>query len=132
MALIIYNAKAYSTKLKCTIQKTGKLGFTAETAKALHLTPTTFIKIAGDDEQPGSLFLIVCQGEDEYGFKVDYISKYYSLPTTALFNELNIDYKNYTVMYDLARDVSLDSSVNGAVYRMMERRNPRKKKEVDM
>ena len=132
MALKIYSAKAYSTKLKCTIQKTGKLGFTAETAKVLQLTPTSFIKIAGDDELPGVLYLIICPGEDEDGFKVDYISKYYSLPTTALFNELNIDYKNYTVMYDLARDASLDSSVDGIVYKMIERKNPRKKKEVEM
>jgi hypothetical protein len=132
MALKIYSAKAYSIKLKCTIQRSGRLGFTAETAKALQLTPTSFIKIAGDDEIPGSLYLIVCNGEDENGFKVDYVSKYYSLPTTALFNELKIDYKNYTVMYDLARDASLDSSVDGIVYRMCERKNPKKKKEVDM
>ncbi len=131
MALKVFSAKAYSTKLKCTIQKTGKLGFTAETAKSLKLTPESYIKIAEDDERPGTLFLIVCAGEDEDGFKVDYISKYYSLPTTALFNELNIDYKNYTVMYDLARDTSLDSSANGIVYRMSERKNPKKKKEAE-
>lgn len=131
MALKVFSAKQYSVKLKCTIQNTGKLGFTSGTAKILKLTPESYIKIAADDEQ-GLLYLIVCDEPDEDGFHVDYISKYYSLPTTVLFNELGIDYKNYTVMYDLSRESSLDSEARGSVYKMIKRVNEKKKKEADM
>lgn len=131
MALKVFSAKQYSVKLKCTIQNTGKLGFTSGTAKVLQLTPDSFIKIAADDEQK-VLYLIVCDGPDEDGFQVDYISSYYSLPTTVLFNELGIDYKHYTVMYDLSREASLDAEVGGTVYKMTKRVNEKKKKEGDM
>ena len=131
MALKVFSAKQYSTKLKCTIQNTGKLGFTSGTAKVLQLTPESSVKIAADDEQK-MLYLIVCNGADEDGFQVDYISKYYSLPTTVLFNELGIDYKHYTVMYDLSREASLDAEAGGTVYKMAKRVNAKKKKEAEM
>jgi hypothetical protein len=132
MALKVYSAKQYSVKLKCTIQNTGKLGFTSGTAKVLQLTPESYIKIASDDAHVDNLYLIVCNKPDEDGFNVDYISKYYSLPTTVLFNELGVDYKNYTVIYDLTRDASLDAEAGGTVYKMMKRINEKKKKEADM
>lgn len=131
MALKVFSAKQYSVKLKCTIQNTGKLGFTAGTAKVLQLTPESYVKIAADEEQ-STLYLIVCNGFDEDGFQVDFISGYYSLPTTVLFNELRIDYKHYTVMYDLSREASLDSEAGGTVYKMAKRVNEKKKKEADM
>lgn len=127
MTLKIYSAKQYAIKLKCTIQSTGKLGFTSGTAKVLQLNPESCIKIACEEEQ-NVMYLIVCNEPDEDGFNVDYISNYYSLPTTVLFNELGIDYKHYTVMYDLSRDVSLDEEVNGRAYKMTPRINAKKQK----
>ena len=132
MTLKVYSAKQYSVKLKCTIQNTGKLGFTSGTAKVLKLNPDSYIKIASNDEQIEMLYLIVCDKPDEDGFNVDFISGYYSLPTTVLFNELGIDYKNYTVIYDLFRETSLDVEAGGTVYKMVKRTNEKKKKEADM
>lgn len=131
MALKVYSAKQYSVKLKCTIQNTGKLGFTSGTAKVLNLCPDSYIKIAIDDEHPDYLYLVVCKEPDEDGFKVDLISGYYSLPTTVLFNELGIDYKGYTVMYDMSREASLDEEARGTVYKMSKRINLKKKKEEE-
>lgn len=132
MAIKIYSAKQYSIKLKCTIQNTGKLGFTSGTARVLQLNPSSYIKIASDEDHVDVMYLIVCNEPDEDGFNVDYISGYYSLPTTVLFNELGIDYKKYTVMFDLVREASLDEEVHGTVYKMMKRTNERKKNETDM
>lgn len=128
-----YSAKDYSTKLKVTIQATGKLGFTAGTASALHLTPDSHVKLAGDETGTALLYLVVCPDTDEDGFKVDFTSGYYSLPTTVLFNELGIDYESYTFMYDLTRESSLDEEAGGVVYKMKERKIKRKeKKEANM
>lgn len=131
MALKVYSAKQYSVKLKCTIQNTGRLGFTAGTAKVLGLHPESYIKIAADDEHPDIMYLVVCYDYDEDGFKVDYISGYYSLPTTVLFNELGVNYKEYTIMFDLTRDASLDVEAKGTVYRMAKRSNLKRKKEAE-
>lgn len=132
MSLTIYSARSYTAKLKVTVQSTGKLGFTAETAKALQLTPDTYIKIGRDDDQDGLLFMIVCNVPDDDGFKVCHTSGYYSLPTTLLFKELGVDYTGYTVIYDLVRESSLDIEVNGKVYRMDKRIKPRNKQGGDM
>ena len=104
MGLSVYSAKLYSAKMKVTIQATGKLGFTTETASALGLTNDTYIKIAGDDEAKDVLYMIVCPDKDEDGFKTHSSSGYYYLQTTMLFNDLHIDYKNFTVMFDLNRE----------------------------
>lgn len=132
MTLQIFSARKYSTRLKATIQGTGKLGFTAETSKSLQLSPDSCIKIASDGSDEGTLYLIVCNGPDDDGFRVNYISKYYSLPTTVLFKELGIDYVNNTVMFDLVRVPALDEEVEGKVYRMDKRLKPKNKKEADM
>lgn len=132
MSLSIYSAKNYSTKLKVTVHKTGKLGFTADTAASLHLSPDTYIKIARDEEQEDNLFMIVCEGIDEDGFKLCLNSGYYSLPTTMLLNELGFDYKHSTIIFDLSRVSSLDEEVGGRVYKMSKRINSKKKKEVAM
>ncbi|MBP5347161.1 MAG: hypothetical protein J6Y51_00255 [Bacteroidaceae bacterium] len=132
MALYVYSAKNYKTKLKVTIQATGKLGFTTQTADVLGLSPNTFIKIACDDSQNEDLYMIICKGEDEDGFKVSLISGFYSLQTTILFNELGIDYKNNTVIFDLIRDSRLDQEANGTVYKMSKRIKNRNKKELIM
>lgn len=132
MALTVYSAKNYNKKLKVTIQKTGKLGFTADTAASLFLNENTYIKIARDEEQPDDLYMIVCDNPDEDGFKVNLNSEYYSLPTTMLFKELGLDYTHYTIIFDLSRASSLDEEACGKVYKMCKRINSKKKKEVAM
>jgi len=132
MSLFVYSAKNYSTKLKVTIQGTGRLGFTRDTAKALSLNTDTYIKIAGDSENHDVLYMIICKDADEDGFRSSCISGYYSLATTVLFKELGVDYTHYTVMYDLTREPALDDTANGIVYKMNRRQNPKKKKEVTM
>ncbi len=132
MALSVYSAKNYSTKLKVTVQKTGKLGFTADTANSLCLTPESCIKIACDEEQADDLYMIVCNEPDEDGFKVGLNSGYYSLPTTLLLKELGLDYTHNTVIFDLSREPALDEEAGGKVYKMTKRQNPKKKKEAAM
>ncbi len=58
MAITILSAKQFATKLKATIQASGRLGFTAETATALGLESGKFARFAQDDEN-GSLYLII-------------------------------------------------------------------------
>ena len=98
----------------------------------MQLSPDSYIKIACDRDQNDALYLIVCNSPDDDGFKVNYVSKYYSLPTTVLFKELGIDYVNNTVMFDLIRIPALDEEVDGTVFRMDKRLNPKNKKEADM
>ena len=112
----ILSAKTYGAKLKATIQATGKLGFTKNTSDALNLSVNKFIKFAQDDNE--DLYLIVTQFENEDVFKLIYASGYYSVGTKGLFDALNFDYKNNTIIFDLQRMVNLDNELGGEVYKM--------------
>lgn len=130
MAIKILNAKKLSVKLKVTIQQTGKLGFTEETAKELELSPDRYIRFAQDDAN-GQLYLAVHSEENVDSFKVCSSGRYYYLQTTAFFRTLEYDFTNKTIMFDLSREESLDEMLGGKSYIMTMRINDRKAADVE-
>ena len=120
MAISIISAKQFTAKLKATIQSTGKLGFTGETAKCLNLEAEKHAKFAKDDET-GVLQLILMNRPNEDAFPIKSTSGYYYAATSRMFDMLGFDYKSTTIMFDLIRQNSLDSDLNGEVYMMKQR-----------
>lgn len=120
MAISIISAKQFTAKLKATIQSTGKLGFTGETAKCLNLEAEKHAKFAKDDET-GVLYLILMNRPNEDAFPIKSTSGYYYAATSRMFDMLGFDYKSTTIMFDLIRQNSLDSDLNGEVYMMKQR-----------
>ena len=78
MAITVLSAKQFATKLKATIQASGRLGFTAETATVLGLESGKFAKFAKDDEND-SLYLIIINEPNEDAFEIRVSSGYYYL-----------------------------------------------------
>ena len=111
MTIKILSAKEFATKLKATIQASGRLGFTGETAIALNLKAGKFAKFAKDDEN-GALYLIII--------------------TKVMFDTLGYDYENNTIMFDLVRQISLDKDLQGQVYFMKQRQTRNKDKKNDI
>ena len=128
MAIQILSAKQFARKLKVTIQSSGRLGFTDETAKALDLPSGKYAKFAQDNER-GILFLIINKEMDEDAFPIKESSGYYYVPAKMLFDMLGFDYENKTIMFDLVRQQTLDDDLNGQVYLMKRRVNKRKDKK---
>lgn len=125
MAICIISAKQFATKLKVTIQASGRLGFTDETAKALDLASGKFAKFAQDDEN-GNLYLIIIDKGNEEAFPIRESSGYFYVPAKQMFDMLGFDYENCTIMFDLVRQSSLDDDLHGLVYYMKQRSNKRK------
>ncbi len=125
MAIKVISAKQFATKLKVTIQATGRLGFTEETAKALELTTGKGAKFAQDDET-GTLFLVITDEVSEDAFPIKISSGYFYVPTKLMFDMLGLDYDNNSIMFDLIREKSLDEELHGQVYRMKKRMKLRK------
>lgn len=121
MGVTFFSARKYNTKLKVTIQSTGKLGFTDETAKELQLASGKCIKLGSDEKGVELLYLVVVNGADEDAFRVCKAGDYFYLQTTMLFQSLNYDYKNKTVMFDMARAQELDEELGGEVYKLTKR-----------
>lgn len=124
-----FSAKQYSAKLKVTIQSSGKLGFTDETAKELKLSTQTYIKIGVDENEPTDMYLVVLQEADEDAFRVCKSGDYYYLPTTLLFMSLGYDYKNKTIMFDLTRSSEFDDEFGGNVYKLNKRESDKKRRK---
>ena len=133
MAITILSAKQFATKLKATIQASGRLGFTAETATALGLQSGKFAKFAKDDEKE-SLYLIIINDSNEDAFEIRVSSGYYYVPTKVMFDTLGFNYENGNIMFDLVRQPSLDDDLQGQVYYMKQRpiKNKDKKNDIEV
>ena len=125
MAITILSAKQFATKLKATIQASGRLGFTADTATALGLESGKFARFAQDDEN-GSLYLIINSERSEDAFEIRVSSGYYYVPTKVMFDTLGYNYDNGNIMFDLIRQPSLDNDLQGLVYFMKQRQTKNK------
>ena len=127
MSIRILNAKQFTTKLKATIQFSGRLGFTEETANVLDLSVGKFTRFAQDDEK-NTLYLIIIDKASEDAFQIRLSSGYYYVPTKMMFDMLGFDYEHNTIMFDLIRQPSLDADLMGQAYLMKQRVNKRKDK----
>lgn len=123
MELEILSAKEYNIKLKATIQASGKLGFTAPTAKFMNFTPQGGIKFGRDSS--GQLYLIYCSSCDEDTFKLYVSNGYYSVNTKVLFDNLGYDYANQSIAFDLIRVPDEEQEI----YKMMQRKSKSKNED---
>ena len=131
MGFTILSAKQFATTLKATIHKSGRLGFTAETAAALDFSAGKFAKFAQDDEN-GSLYLIIINEGSEDAFSVRENGGYYFIATKVMFDTLGFNYENGDIIFDLVRRPSLDDDLQGQVYFMKQRPIKNKEKKNDI
>ena len=133
VAITVLSAKQFATKLKATIQASGRLGFTAETATVLGLESGKFAKFAKDDEND-SLYLIIINEPNEDAFEIRVSSGYYYVPTKVMFDTLGFNYENGNIMFDLVRQPSYDDDLQGQVYYMKQRpiKNKDKKNDIEV
>ncbi len=130
MPFTILSAKQFAIKLKATIQASGRLGFTSETATALDFKSGKFAKFAQDDENK-SLYLIIIDEGSEDAFSVRENGGYYYIATKVMFDSLGYNYENGNIMFDLVRQPSLDNDLQGQVYFMKQRPIKTKEKKND-
>lgn len=120
MALKILSAEKFGTKLKATIQSTGRLGFTEKTADYLQLSVNKSVRFAQEGETD-ELFLCINDKRSVDSFSIRLSGKYYYVPTTALFDAIGFDYKKNAIMFDLVRAAEYDEVMNGCAYKMKKR-----------
>ena len=125
----IFNAKELTQKLKATVQRTGKLGFTAETLVALNIRQGTHIRLAEDTESKRVLWLGVLQEPAENAFPVNKAGDYYYVNTTKLFEKIGLDFRKKNCMYDMSRFPDYDQAIGGPCYKMQLRVTDRKQTE---
>ena len=122
----IFDAKELTQKLKATVQRTGKLGFTAETLEALNIHQGTYIRFAEDTESKRILWMGVLQEPADNAFPVNKAGTYSYLNTIKLFEKIGIDFKKKNCMYDMERAAEYDEAIGGECYKMILRTTDRK------
>ncbi len=125
LQLDFYSPKDLERSLKATIHKTGKLGFTQESATKLQLTNTKGVKIARNkgDEFDTNLYMVIEDSHNELNFKVNKAGQYYYVNTAALFDNLKYNYKDNTISFSI---ITVDNTSNPKIYKMIKKE---KKKE---
>ena len=121
----ILSARQYNSNLKVTIQQTGRMNFSDETARVMALAPGMGVKffMEGDPEE---LYMAILNEPDVDSFKIKKSGMYFYAATQLLFDALGVDYNRNTVFYDLTRCVAYDEEAGGKCYKMNYR--PIKKK----
>lgn len=119
MELNFFNAEEIQGNAKCTIHKSGKLGFSMDAINMIGIDENKSIGIAaGEDyDDTGNLYIKVFEGDKRGAFSVSKAGEYYYLNTKNLFNKLDIDYKREKVIYDVT-----EYEINGEQYYKLIRR----------
>lgn len=127
----ILSARQYNCNLKVTIQQTGRMNFSDETAKVMALAPGMGVKFFTEGE-PEELYMAILDEPDIDSFKIKKSGMYFYAATQLLFDDLGVDYKQNTVFYDLVRCVALDEEAGGQCYKMNYRSIKKKTHEEDV
>lgn len=108
---LIDASKYAQRRCKATIQKTGKLGFSANAATLMGLTEDASLLVSECGERD---FAVVVSkvSNDRRGFRVRRSSLYFAVDMKAFFDQRGVDYRNptFSVAYDI---VPLDETFEG-------------------
>ena len=112
--------------IKATIHQSGKLGFSQAAIDKLKLTQNTFLMIGTNKEnrKDNSIYLALSKESNDMAIKVNKAGNYYYLSTKDFFNEIGVDFKNKSVIYDII-DISTESE---KLYKLIPREKDRKRK----
>jgi hypothetical protein len=88
---------------KSSIHKSGKLGFSGTATRKLRLENgvNLVVSINEDDAMDENLYVAVLKEDAEGAFKVVKAGDYYYCNTKALFDQLGVDYRSKTIIYDI-------------------------------
>lgn len=100
--LEMLDGERLSKTAKATVQSTGRLNFTPETAAMMNITAESTIVLFKAGER--DLGAIVKPGEDRRGFKIKRTGPYFYIQLKNYLEENGIDYRgSTTVVYDITR-----------------------------
>jgi hypothetical protein len=105
MELEIIRIKGDS-RAKCTIHKSGKLGFSNSAARVMGLSSEKYLLFAKNktEKEESDLYVFIYGGKAENSLKVIKAGNYFYCNTKVLFEELGIDFKTKTVIYDIREE----------------------------
>lgn len=115
-------------KPKATVHASGRLGFNIEAINFMDLASKRNFKVAVADEdgvEVRNIYLIE-DNNSKVAAKVSKAGEYYYLNVGNLFEDLDLDYKNYTIIYDIKKGM-----YEGNDMYILKMREPKRKKKKE-
>ncbi|MCX2575069.1 hypothetical protein [Pedobacter sandarakinus] len=115
-------------KPKATVHASGRLGFNIDAINFMDLANKNNFRVAVTGEEGEELknIYLIDDGEYKSSAKVAKSGEYYYLNVGNLFDDLGIDFKNFTVIFDIKKDYY----ENKEMYVLKMRRLKRKKSDL--
>jgi len=103
MKLEFISASSFESNVKCSIHKNGKLGFSSSACTKLKIEAGKSVLFAknSEDVKEENLYIVVQDSNEVDGFRLNKAGNYFYLNTKALFDELGIDYRSKSIVYDV-------------------------------
>jgi hypothetical protein len=110
---------------KATIHASGRLGFNIEAISFMDLNKKKFFKVAVEDQDGVSVnnIYLIEQESPNGAAKIAKAGDYYYLNAGMLFDDLEEDYKNFTIIYDIKKEL-----FDGKDMFVLKKRKPIKKR----
>ena len=126
MKIKLLKGANYKKNIKCSIHLSGKLGFSQSAIEELKLDSKKYIAfgINEENEKDASLFMFIFNDEQEDAFKLVKAGNYYYLNTKKMFDDLGLDYKAKTYIYDIS-EMDYEGET---IYKLTRREYDRKEK----
>jgi len=128
MKIKFYNSLTPSGRMKCTIHRNGKLGFSKEAIKKLNISEDKYIKLGINEEDINDkdLYALIQDYSDNETYKINKAGEYFYVNTKTLFDKLNINYVEKKVIFDI---YEVDNDDNVKLYKLSKREITRKKQK---
>lgn len=126
MEINFWKPTSSSGPIKATIHKSGKLGFSQAAIEKLKLNQNIYLMIGTNKEnkKDNSIYMAISRESNDLAIKVNKAGNYYYLNTKDFFNEIGVDFKNKSIIYDIV-DISSESE---KLYKLIPREKDRKRK----
>lgn len=122
-----FDASKFDRNIKCTIHKSGKIGFSNAAIKKMNMEKMYGAKIGmnEEDEEDQNLYLACIKEEDKSAFKFIKAGDYYYINAKPLLDDIKIDYRNtkVTLIYDII-EIDLEGE---KMYKLIKREVKRRK-----
>lgn len=129
MKLKFLKIKSDSTsKTKASIHLGGNLGFSESAASVMGLSKEKYLQIAinEEDKKDLNLYVMVLSSKEENSIRINKAGKYFYIKGKNIFDELEIDYKNKRVVFDIIKTEYQGNALYKFCRREWDRKKPKK------
>ncbi len=122
-----FNADDLENNVKCSIHKSGKIGFSGNAIEKLNIGRNKSVSIGKgkDDNELEFLYMKFNKEEISGAFPINKAGDYYYINTKTLFDKLGFDYRKERIIFDI---VEIENGGEN-VYKLIKRVIGRKQKK---